>query len=49
MQGHIELLKKINNSELPNQEIKSKINSETKVILNALERINNQIKFTLIM
>lgn len=44
MQGHIELLKKINNSELPNQEIKSKINSETKVILNALERINNQIK-----
>lgn len=44
MQGHIELLKKINNSELPNQEIKSKINSETKVIFNALERINNQIK-----
>lgn len=44
LQGHADLLKKINNSELPQTVIHSKINKEANIIMNSVERINHQIK-----
>ena len=44
VQGHIELLKKINNSELSQQEIKEKIDRETQIVMESLDRVNNQLR-----
>ncbi|CAM3114572.1 sensor histidine kinase [Staphylococcus argensis] len=44
VQGHIELLKKINNSELSQQEIKEKIDREVQIVMESLDRVNNQLR-----
>ncbi|MCY1589560.1 HAMP domain-containing histidine kinase [Staphylococcus pettenkoferi] len=44
VQGHIELLKKINDSELSQQEIKEKIDRETQIVMESLYRVNNQLR-----
>ena len=44
LQGHVELLKKMNNSNLFTEEITSKINKETDIALNSISRINKQLQ-----
>lgn len=44
VQGHIELLKKVNNSNLNQREIKDKINEEVQIVMESIQRINNQMR-----
>ena len=44
LQGHIELLRKINRSNLSQEEIHFKINKEADIALQSIDRINNQLQ-----
>ena len=44
LQGHIELLRKINRSNLSQEEIQFKINKEADIALQSIDRINNQLQ-----
>ncbi|MDU6794834.1 MAG: HAMP domain-containing sensor histidine kinase, partial [Staphylococcus sp.] len=44
LQGHIELLRKINCSNLSQEEIQFKINKEADIALQSIDRINNQLQ-----
>ncbi|MCE4957811.1 sensor histidine kinase [Macrococcoides caseolyticum] len=44
LQGHTELLRKINESKLPDEIIREKISKESEIISNSLYRVNDQIK-----
>ena len=48
LQGHIELLRKINRSNLSQEEIQFKINKEADIALQSIDRINNQLQIHII-